>query len=112
MKKLIIAGIVFVMGLGVTMSVFAAGDAAKGKAAYAICGACHGANGEGLKAFSAPRISGQHEWYIVRQLKNFKSGVRGADPKDIFGMKMRPMAMTLATDQDIADMAAYLSTLK
>ncbi|GIT06706.1 MAG: hypothetical protein CM1200mP30_03360 [Pseudomonadota bacterium] len=45
------------------------------------------------------------------QLKNFKAGIRGADPKDKYGMQMRPMAMTLADDQSIRDMAAYVSSM-
>ena len=88
------------------------GDAAAGKAAYAICASCHGANGEGNKALNAPAIAGQNDWYIVRQLYNFKNGIRGADPKDSYGQQMRPMAMTLADDAAINNVAAYISTLK
>jgi cytochrome c oxidase subunit 2 len=89
----------------------AAGDATKGKAAYAVCAACHGANGMGNKALNAPGIAGQEPWYLERQLKNFKAGVRGAHPKDPYGMQMRPMALTLANDQAISNMVAYLSSM-
>ncbi|HIB16260.1 MAG TPA: c-type cytochrome, partial [Candidatus Lambdaproteobacteria bacterium] len=89
----------------------AAGDATKGKAAYAVCAACHGANGMGNKALNAPKIAGQEPWYLERQLKNFKAGVRGAHPKDPYGMQMRPMALTLANDQAVSDMAAFLSSM-
>ncbi len=88
------------------------GDATAGKAAYAICASCHGANGEGNKALNAPAIAGQNDWYIVRQLYNFKNGIRGADPKDSYGQQMRPMAMTLPNDAAINNIAAYISTLK
>lgn len=88
------------------------GDAAAGKAAYAICASCHGANGEGNKALNAPAVAGQNDWYIVRQLYNFKNGIRGADPKDSYGQQMRPMAMTLPNDEAINNIAAYISTLK
>ena len=88
------------------------GDAAAGKAAYATCAACHGANGEGNQALNAPKIAGQHDWYLVRQLQNFKAGVRGADPKDAFGAQMRPMAATLADDAAVNNVAAYIATLK
>ncbi len=90
---------------------YAAGDATKGKASYAVCMACHGADGMGNKALNAPRIAGQESWYLERQLKNFKAGIRGADPKDKYGMQMRPMALTLANDQAVADIAAYVSSL-
>jgi cytochrome c553 len=88
------------------------GDATAGKAAYAICASCHGANGEGNKALNAPAIAGQNDWYIVRQLYNFKNGIRGVDPKDSYGQQMRPMAMTLPDDKAINNIAAYISTLK
>ncbi|MCA9545576.1 MAG: cytochrome c [Myxococcales bacterium] len=107
------------LGLGVVLAGLLAagpaqadGDAAKGKAKYATCVACHGANGEGNVALNAPTIAGQATWYLERQLKHFKDSVRGADAKDVYGMQMRPMAMILATDQDIADVAAHVSGLK
>jgi cytochrome c oxidase subunit II len=90
---------------------FAAGDAAKGKTLFATCGACHGANGEGMEALNAPRLQGQEQWYLVRQLQNFKTGVRGTNPKDTYGMQMAPMAQTLTTDQAMQDVAAYIATL-
>ncbi len=93
-------------------SAFAAGDAERGKPLYATCGACHGANGEGMQALNAPSLAGQEEWYVIRQLKNFKAGIRGSDARDTFGMQMAPMAMTLPTDQAIEDVAAYISSLK
>ena len=89
----------------------AAGDAERGKAFYATCGACHGQNGEGLEALNAPALAGQEEWYVIRQLKNFKEGIRGSNPKDIYGMQMAPMAQILPTDQAIEDVAAYISSM-
>ncbi|MBC8259283.1 MAG: c-type cytochrome [SAR324 cluster bacterium] len=111
MNKLFVVGISLALGIMTAVSASAAGDAAKGKASYAVCLACHGADGMGNKALNAPKIAGQEIWYLERQLKNFKAGIRGADPKDTYGMQMRPMALTLANDQAIADMAAYLSSL-
>lgn len=90
---------------------FAAGDAERGKALYATCGACHGANAEGMEALNAPRLAGQEEWYVIRQLKNFKEGIRGTNPKDTFGMQMAPMAMTLPNEQAMEDVAAYIKSL-
>jgi cytochrome c oxidase subunit 2 len=90
---------------------FAAGDAARGKTLYATCGACHGANGEGMEALNAPKLAGQEEWYTVRQLENFKNGVRGNNPKDTYGMQMAPMAQTLPDAQSMQDVAAYIRSL-
>ena len=91
--------------------VSAAGDPAKGKALYAVCQACHGADGMGNKELNSPKIAGQEPWYLERQLKNFKAGIRGADPKDRYGMQMRAMALTLSNDQSIRNMAAYVSSM-
>ncbi len=88
------------------------GDAAQGKAAYATCTACHGANGEGNQALNSPKLAGQHDWYIVRQLQNYKSGVRGSDTKNVFDMQMRPMAMILTTDDAVNNVAAYINSLE
>jgi cytochrome c oxidase subunit 2 len=111
MKIIFAVGLTLILGIGLALNAYAAGDATKGKAAYAVCAACHGANGMGNKALNAPRIAGQEPWYLERQLKNFKGGIRGADPKDTYGMQMRPMALTLANDQAISNMVAYLSSM-
>ena len=111
MKIISAVGLTLILGIGLALNAYAAGDAAKGKAAYAVCTACHGANGMGNKALNAPRISGQEPWYLERQLKNFKAGIRGANAKDPYGMQMRPMALTLANDQAVSDMAAYVSSI-
>jgi len=101
---------VFFFSIG-SFQVFATGDPKKGKAHYVVCQACHGADGMGNKALNSPKIAGQENWYLERQLKNFKAGIRGADPKDRYGMQMRAMALTLANDKSIRDMAAYVSSM-
>ena len=111
MKRLFVVGITLALGIMTAENASAAGDPAKGKAAYAVCSACHGANGMGNKALNAPQIAGQEPWYLERQLNNFKGGIRGANPKDTYGMQMRPMALTLANDQAVSDMAAFLSSM-
>ena len=111
MKIIFAVGLTLILGIGLALNAYAAGDATKGKAAYAVCAACHGANGMGNKALNAPRIAGQEPWYLERQLNNYKKGIRGANPKDSYGMQMRPMALTLANDQAVSDMAAYVSSM-
>ncbi|MDD9951177.1 MAG: c-type cytochrome [Zetaproteobacteria bacterium] len=83
-----------------------------GKQLYGTCVTCHGADGRGNKALNAPQIAGQASWYLKRQLQNFKSGIRGTHKKDIYGMQMRPMSMTLTTDEKIDQVVAYIGTLK
>lgn len=87
------------------------GDATAGAAAYATCLACHGPNGAGNEALKAPPIAGQADWYLFAQLKKFKAGIRGANPKDTSGGTMRPMAMTLADEQAMKNVLAHISTL-
>ncbi|MFH0350721.1 MAG: c-type cytochrome [Chromatiales bacterium] len=87
------------------------GDAAKGKKIYATCGACHGPNGQGRWSANAPRTAGMSDWYMVTQLKNFKQGIRGAHPQDMYGPQMGLMADILVDDQAINDLVAYINTL-
>jgi cytochrome c oxidase subunit 2 len=87
------------------------GDAAAGKQLYAVCAACHGAQGEGNPALHAPKLSGQGDWYLQRQLKYFKNGARGTHDKDVFGKMMAPMAATLSDDTAIDNVSAYIKTL-
>jgi len=111
LKATVVFAALFSLVATFSSSAFAAGDAARGQALYPTCGACHGAQGEGMQALNAPALAGQEEWYVIRQLQNFKNGIRGKDPRDTFGMQMAPMAMTLPTDQAIEDVAAYIRSL-
>lgn len=88
----------------------AAADPAAGQAQYAVCAACHGAQGEGNQALNGPKLAGQQAWYIERQLKYFQNGVRGGEG-DTAGQAMAPMANMLADDNAIRNMAAYISSL-
>ncbi len=100
MKKTIFS---LILALGIVNTVNAAqGDADAGKAKAAICGACHGAAGISSSP-TYPNLAGQNDAYLVKQLKDFKSGVR----TDIM---MAPMAANLS-EQDMADLAAYYSDL-
>ena len=88
-----------------------AGDASAGAASFAVCEACHGAQAQGNPALHAPKLSGQSDWYLSRQLRNFRSGARGAHEKDTFGQMMAPMAATLPDDAAINNVVAYIRTL-
>ncbi len=112
MKKIGILFVTFAASVLLASAVHAAGDPAKGKALYGVCASCHGANGEGNQALNAPMIAGQHEWYLARQLNNYKAGIRGTHPEDTYGMQMRPMSMTLPNEQAVNDVAAYVASLK
>lgn len=87
------------------------GNPETGKALYATCQACHGADGKGNDLLNAPSLLNQHDWYHVSQLNKFKKGIRGANPQDVSGGQMRAMSMTLANDQAVKDVVAYIQTL-
>src|SRR5687768_14039501 len=65
-----------------------AGDPQAGQALYATCSTCHGAQGEGNRDLNAPKLSGQAGWYLVRQLQDFRRGLRGVHDNDTFGKQM------------------------
>jgi cytochrome c553 len=80
----------------------AAQNAENGKTLYASCIECHGDKGDGNAAKQAPKLSGQFDWYTVKQLTELKSGVRKIDNS------ARYKALSEA---DMKDLAAYIITL-
>ena len=88
------------------------GDVEKGKRHYSTCAACHGVDGKGNLALGSPDLTVPNDWYLVTQLKNFKSGARGSHPSDTYGMQMRASAGLLPDDDAINDVVAYINTLQ
>lgn len=85
-----------------SMTVQAAGDPVAGKNRSAVCAACHGQQGISVNPMW-PNLAGQKERYLVKALKDFRSGERKHP-------NMSPVARTLS-DADIEDLAAYYSRL-
>jgi cytochrome c553 len=77
-----------------------AGDAAAGKVRANQCFVCHGADGLS-KQPDAPNLAGQNETYVIKALKDYRSGKREHEV-------MSMMAKNL-TDDDITNVAAYFS---
>ncbi|NWA03979.1 c-type cytochrome [Pseudomonas gingeri] len=100
MNKLIVS---LLLTLGITGLAHAAGDAAAGQAKTAVCGACHGPDGNSL-APNFPKLAGQGERYLDKQMHDIKSGKRTV-------LEMTGL-LTNLSDQDIADIAAYFSSQK
>ena len=94
----------------VAESTLSGGDPQAGKAKYTPCIACHGQNGQGNQALNAPPLAGMSDWYQLWALKAFKAGIRGTNPLDTTGALMRPMSMTLADEQAMLDVIAYIRT--
>lgn len=96
-KLFALAGVLF----AVHGAASAAGSAEAGQTKAGTCIACHGLDGNSTNP-EWPSLAGQHQTYIVKQLKAFKSGVR-QNPL------MSPMAAGLS-EQDMEDLAAYYSS--
>ncbi|MGZ5774990.1 MAG: c-type cytochrome [Ramlibacter sp.] len=86
------------------------GSIDKGRSHYATCAACHGADGRGAAATRAPRLQGMSDWYMARQLRNFREGVRGGNAQDTDGAQMRLVAGMLVDDAVIGDTLAYINS--
>jgi cytochrome c553 len=98
MKRLL----VFALAACFAAQAFAAGDAASGKQKSQACGACHGADGNTPTGPDFPRLAGQHYDYLLKALRDYKSGAR----------KNPIMAGQVGglSPQDMADLAAYFSS--
>lgn len=85
-------------------SALAAGDAAAGKVKANTCMGCHGIPGynNAYPTYRVPRIGGQAPEYLEAALKEYRAGERPHKT-------MQAQAASLS-DQDIADIAAYISS--
>ena len=81
----------------------AKGDAAAGEQKSKVCQACHGKDGNGVPNMNMyPRLAGQYPDYLVKALKDYKSGAR-KNPI------MAGFAGTL-TEEDMHDLAAFFAS--
>lgn len=81
------------------------GDPVAGEGKAALCGGCHGADGNSEDA-TFPRLAGQYADYIVKQIRDFQSGHRANNDT------MAGMAATVASLEDARDIAAYFAKQK
>ncbi len=88
-----------------------AGNPAAGKELYVTCAACHGDKATGNRALNAPNLQILPDYYFVKQLVNFKNGLRGDPNVDLVGASMAVNATNLSL-KDMKDLAAYVNTLK
>lgn len=86
-------------------------DIAAGEKLWKFCAFCHNADGLGQARSDAPKLAGNAAWYTERQLRYFRTRVRGYHPEDVPGLQMVVYAVPLVDDQAIRDMAAYIATL-
>ncbi len=97
--------LVAALALAATLPAFAKGDPVAGKALVGTCTGCHGVEGytNAYPNYHVPKLGGQNEQYIVNALTEYKKHGRGHPT-------MRAQAESFS-DQDIANIAAYLSTV-
>jgi len=86
-----------------SVAVYAEGNAKQGKTQAASCAGCHGEDGNSMVS-SFPKLAGQHQSYLIKQLQAFKDGNRNAP-------MMAPLAMGLSTE-DMENIAAYYAEQK
>ena len=91
-----------VLAACVSAPALAAGDSASGKQKSQACAACHGAEGNTPAGPDFPRLAGQHYDYLLKALKDYKSGAR---KNPIMGGQVGGLST-----QDMADLAAYFSS--
>jgi cytochrome c553 len=84
----------------------ATGSAERGKQLTYTCQGCHGITGykNAYPSYQVPKITGQTSEYLVNALSEYKQGARKHPT-------MQAQAQSFS-EQDIADIAAYLSSLK
>ena len=84
----------------------AAGNPENGKSLAFTCSGCHGIAEyrNAYPSYHVPKIAGQNEAYLANALKAYKNGDRQHPT-------MNAQANSFS-DQDIADLAAYLSAAK
>jgi len=88
------------------------GNIENGTAYYnMVCGACHGPGAVGIESLNSPKLVGLQDWYLERQLNNFRQGIRGKEEGDIYGAQMQQIAETIPDDQTVSDLIAYINSL-
>lgn len=87
-------------------SVVLIGNAQSGRTLAYTCQGCHGVEGykNAYPSFHVPRIGGQSAEYLAQALTEYKKGNRKHPT-------MQAQAQSFS-DQDIADLSAYLSSVK
>jgi cytochrome c oxidase subunit 2 len=87
------------------------GDIARGEYLFTTCSSCHGKDGQGIWSQNAPNLTAADDWYLARQLENYRQGIRGSHPQDLYGKQMTLITIMLRDEQDIKDVVAYINTL-
>jgi len=106
MTRLHWLGLAAVSALLVAGAAQATGNKANGRTLVYTCAGCHGVPGysNAYPDYPVPKIAGQNEQYLINALNEYKSGDRTYPT-------MVAQAQSLS-EQNIEDIAAFLSSLK
>lgn len=96
------------LAAGINHMAQAEGDPDTGKTKAVTCAACHGNDGNSAIAMN-PKIAGQHESYLAKQLRDFRLASKTGGEEGRNNAVMNGMAAGLA-DQDIEDLAAWFAS--
>ena len=102
MNKIAFFTVMFMFLTGCLSNAYAS-DETIGAEKTAFCERCHGVKGF-TDNINMPIIAGQNKGYLVKQLKNYRKGIRKSAP-------MRQVMLTLS-DEDIENLATYFSSIK
>jgi cytochrome c553 len=80
-----------------------------GLAEFGTCAGCHGETGQGNDEAFAPALAGSEGEYLLRQLVNFRTGLRGAEG-DEQGLLMKSIAENIP-EESLEPLVAYIQTL-
>jgi cytochrome c oxidase subunit 2 len=111
LETILAAGLALALAAGPGAGRAGAEASERGKALFSLCAQCHGPTAAGDPAFLAPAIAGLELWYVEAQLGKFRGGIRGTHFDDLPGMRMRPMSLSLRTEEDLKAVAAYVASL-
>lgn len=96
------------LAVGINHMAQAEGDPEAGKTKAVTCAACHGNDGNSAIAMN-PKIAGQHQNYLAKQLKDFRLASKTGGEEGRNNAVMNGMAGGLS-DQDIEDLAAWFAS--
>ncbi|NNC55474.1 MAG: cytochrome c4 [Pseudomonadales bacterium] len=88
------------LALGSSLAL-AGGDATAGKKLVGSCAACHGKDGNSASPAN-PKLAGQGEAYLLKQLRDIKSGTRE--------IALMAGQLDRMSEQQLADIAAYFAS--
>ena len=82
------------------------GDKEAGEARYQkSCVNCHGPAGKGVASY--PKVSGKEVAYTIEKLETYRDGIKIGPNSSLMIMMAKPL-----TDEEIANLAAYLEDAK